>query len=59
MLLATFYVIGLLADIISTQGMAIVTQGALQMAFRCSRIPDCLLGTLIRTLNGDIILLHQ
>ena len=29
-LLATFYVIGLLANIISTQGMAIVTQGALQ-----------------------------
>lgn len=56
-LLATFYVIGLLANIISTQGMAIVTQGALQKwrSKMFSHMQDLPIGYFDTHLNGDIM----
>ena len=56
-LLATFYVIGLLANIISTQGMAIVTQGALQKwrSRMFSHMQDLPIRYFDTHLNGDIM----
>lgn len=56
-LLATFYVIGLLANIISTQGMAIVTQGALQKwrSKMFSHMQDLPIRYFDTHLNGDIM----
>lgn len=56
-LLATFYVIGLLANIISTQGMAIITQGALQKwrSKMFSHMQDFPIRYFDTHLNGDIM----
>ena len=56
-LLATFYVIGLLANIISTQGMAIVTQGALQKwrSKMFSHMQDLPIRYFDTHLNGDVM----
>ncbi|MFC2765330.1 MAG: ABC transporter ATP-binding protein, partial [Lancefieldella parvula] len=56
-LLATFYVIGLLANIISTQGMAIITQGALQKwrSKMFSHMQDLPIRYFDTHLNGDIM----
>lgn len=56
-LLATFYVIGLLANIISTQGMAIVTQGALQKwrSRMFSHMQDLPIRYFDTHLHGDIM----
>ena len=56
-LLATFYVIGLLANIISTQGMAFITQGALQKwrSKMFSRMQDLPIRYFDTHLNGDIM----
>lgn len=56
-LLATFYVIGLLANIISTQGMAFITQGALQKwrSKMFSHMQDLPIRYFDTHLNGDIM----
>lgn len=56
-LLATFYVLGLLANIVSTQGMAIVTQGALQKwrSKMFSHMQDLPIRYFDTHLNGDIM----
>lgn len=56
-LLATFYVLGLLANIVSTQGMAIVTQGALQKwrSRMFSHMQDLPIRYFDTHLNGDIM----
>ena len=56
-LLAIFYVIGLLANIISTQGMAFITQGALQKwrSKMFSHMQDLPIRYFDTHLNGDIM----